>query len=130
MSSIFDRSIISVPTIRYISVIPVACHPSISAERTVKRGSRGANLIYLSQVPSGCPPSSPRLHEVVHVYVSLRCTLFLPSSKRFCPPFLFLSLSLCSIVYYVSVVIVQRTRFHVRRKGLHGLRCGTISARH
>lgn len=56
VSSIFDRSIISVPTMRYISVIPVACHPSISAERTVKRGSRGANLIYLSQVPSGCPP--------------------------------------------------------------------------
>ena len=52
-------SIISVPTVRHIGVIPVACHPSISVERTVKRGSRGANLIYLSQVPSGSPSTCP-----------------------------------------------------------------------
>ena len=52
-------SIISGPTVRRIGVIPVACHPSISVERTVKRGSRGANLIYLSQVPSGFPFARP-----------------------------------------------------------------------
>lgn len=56
MSSIFARLSACRYTMRYISVIPVACHPSISAERTVKRGSRGANLIYLSQVPSASPP--------------------------------------------------------------------------
>lgn len=56
VSSIFARLSACRYTMRYISVIPVACHPSISAERTVKRGSRGANLIYLSQVPSASPP--------------------------------------------------------------------------
>lgn len=118
VSSIFARLSACRYTMRYISVIPVACHPSISAERTVKRGSRGANLIYLSQVPSASPPFLLPAHEVVvrgipGTRVSLSLPLFAASSTLCLSPLrchclepdsatLFLPRS---FVYYVSVVV-------------------------
>lgn len=120
VSSIFARLSACRYTMRYISVIPVACHPSISAERTVKRGSRGANLIYLSQVPSASPPFllpfAPRGSSTWYPWYT--CISFSAPLRRF----LCLSPLRChclepdsatlflprSFVYYVSVAVVQR----------------------
>lgn len=88
VSSIFARLSACRYTMRYISVIPVACHPSISAERTVKRGSRGANLIYLSQVPSASPPFllpfAPRGSSTWYPWYT--CISFSAPLRRFLDP--------------------------------------------
>lgn len=102
VSSIFARLSACRYTMRYISVIPVACHPSISAERTVKRGSRGANLIYLSQVPSASPPFllpfAPRGSSTWYPWYT--CISFSAPLRRFLDP---LSLS--------PPLSLSRTRF-------------------
>lgn len=138
VSSIFARLSACRYTMRYISVIPVACHPSISAERTVKRGSRGANLIYLSQVPSASPPFLlpfvPRGSSTWYPWYT--CISFSAPLRRFLDPLSLsppLSLSRTRFCHSLSPSFLRLLRigrcstgFHVRKEG----RGCAISARH
>lgn len=138
VSSIFARLSACRYTMRYISVIPVACHPSISAERTVKRGSRGANLIYLSQVPSASPPFllpfAPRGSSTWYPWYT--CISFSAPLRRFLDPLSLsppLSLSRTRFCHSLSPSFLRLLRigrcstgFHVRKEG----RGCAISARH